>query len=82
MANIRTPPSNQESPGLFYMRLDLALFETKVLDGFRCKPRRPDGLEGWRARRDYGAPRFWHSYLVYRVRHETNRKIGYYVSSS
>ncbi|KAH8649352.1 hypothetical protein BX600DRAFT_474973 [Xylariales sp. PMI_506] len=67
---------------LFYNSLEPVLFETKVLDKIRFKrhARRPVSMEGWRVRSNYGAPRFWHSYLTYRTQQETNPGVGYYTS--
>ncbi|KAI0108741.1 ankyrin [Hypoxylon sp. NC0597] len=62
----------------FDRSLDAALFKTRLLDSFIVprRPQRPRPMEDWRIKKDHGAQRFRHAYLVYRARQETTGKYG------
>ncbi|PKS08472.1 hypothetical protein jhhlp_004855 [Lomentospora prolificans] len=56
----------------FSAALQPALFESRLLDTFYPG----DLLENWYIRNQHGAEKFWHSYLHYRVRNETDPSVG------
>ncbi|KAI1098188.1 hypothetical protein F4804DRAFT_133807 [Jackrogersella minutella] len=65
----------------FYSCLQLSLFETRLLDGYGHylgKGKRY-AIQDWRIRNLPGAHIFWHAYLSYGVRNETDPKVGRHV---
>ncbi|KAI9642834.1 hypothetical protein NHQ30_008567 [Ciborinia camelliae] len=62
----------------FYNHLQPALFESRILDDFAMEDRFGDlkFMELWYIRKNYGAEKLWHSYLVYRVHNETDPEVG------
>ncbi|PVH78357.1 ankyrin [Cadophora sp. DSE1049] len=63
----------------FNAYLQPALFESRLLDEFLVEPRVGcmfNFMGLWYIRKNYGAEKLWHSYLVYRVRNECNPEKG------
>ncbi|KAL2066885.1 hypothetical protein VTL71DRAFT_1309 [Oculimacula yallundae] len=62
--------------------LQPALFESKLLDESETYPKRGSELfvlNLWQIRRTYGVEKMWHSYLLYRVKNETDPGVGRFV---
>ncbi|KAI0423773.1 ankyrin repeat-containing domain protein [Xylaria sp. FL1042] len=59
---------------VFYHAFQPALFESRVLDTFLTTR-----LHNWSIRRHHSCNQLWHSYLVYRVRNETDPTICRFV---
>lgn len=56
----------------FYYVVKPVLFESRLLDSFRAV----NVGDVWYLKNQHGAEDFWHSYLVYRVQHEIDSRIG------
>ncbi|KAI2463213.1 ankyrin [Annulohypoxylon bovei var. microspora] len=61
----------------FYHAINPALFQTRLPDQFPKRPR--IDMENWWTKNHRGDEGFWHDYISYRVRNESNPRVGYFV---
>jgi hypothetical protein len=67
-----TRPTDNITAEAFYNSITPALFESRLLDAGGDY----DTFNSWYIRKYHGADKFWHSYLAYRVRDETDTVVG------